>query len=115
MLTVSRKCRINGMKPEAVMIIFAIQQAERRSPCDMVIGHVRDGEHSDKSLHYVGYAVDLWLTGAVTNEEIDKVELDLKLALTPEFDIVPHYDGERFTHFHIEFQPKARLDRRVIA
>lgn len=114
MLSVSRKCRINGIQPEMIWAQVIVAQAAMGTAHDVVITHCRDGEHSEKSLHYVGYAIDVVLTGVPVEEGIDKFELDLKLGLTPEFDIVKHWDGDRFTHFHIEFQPKGSTQGRVL-
>lgn len=61
-----------------------------------------EGEHSDKSLHYVGLAVDIGLGGIdvrIHQELADKI----RAKLSPEYDVVlePY-------HIHIEFQPKTK-------
>ncbi len=114
-LSVGRKCRINGMQPEMCLALIAIQQAASNTVAHLVITHIRDGVHSDKSLHYVGFAVDVAPSEEQPPEEIDKIELDLKLCLTPEYDLVSHYDDSRFTHWHIEFQPKGSTGDRLYA
>jgi len=79
---------------------------------DSRITHIRDGKHSDGSLHYVGDALDIiWLPydplAPGVAEEI-KLELYRKLngftksaGLRGNYDIV--YES---SHFHIEYQPK---------
>lgn len=79
---------------------------------DARITHIRDGKHSNGSLHYVGDAIDVvWLPYRTLLPEVaEEIEHSLYLKLNgfpqfagllPDFDVV--YEG---SHFHIEYQPK---------
>lgn len=76
------------------------------------IVHIRDGKHSEGSLHYVGDAIDvLWLPYKSLPEDMAQEirdQLYIKLngfprtaGMVSDYDIV--YEE---SHFHVEFQPK---------
>ncbi len=79
---------------------------------DSRITHIRDGKHSEGSLHYIGDAIDvIWLPYRDLPDEMayqirDELYQMLngfpKIAgLVPDYDIV--YEK---SHFHLEYQPK---------
>lgn len=112
-LLMSDNVRLNGMKVETSVVLAVASAVANRSLSDWIVTSLKDGEHSEKSLHYIGHALDMAPIGEVTAGELDSVEVDLSRCLSKEFDIVRHYDGERFTHFHIEFQPKLSSRGRI--
>jgi hypothetical protein len=70
---------------------------------ELVVTSLKDGKHSDASLHYSGNAFDL-RTRTMTEEQLGLVYNSLKLRLKPRgFDVVLEK-----THIHVEYDPKGR-------
>jgi hypothetical protein len=100
------RARINGVKPETV---WAMERAKevmyaRGYPCYFV--SVTDGEHQDRSLHYVGQAFDFAIVD-IPPDEVSEIKADLEDAMGVEFDIVPNIPRKII---HVEFQPEKGLN-----
>jgi len=84
-----------GIKPEILAAYPTIDSAF--SPKDAVITSAVNGTHGRKSMHPLGYAIDLRIRHLVDNE-VDKIVLLLKTWLTDEYDVILEDD-----HIHLEF------------
>lgn len=115
MIRMKRQVRINGIQPEMMMAVMALMQASTKADIDITITSIRDGGHSAKSLHYVGFALDAGTDNQIYMNDAQKIATYLKMYLTPEFDVVTEHNHETFTHWHIEFQPKLGIGDRLKA
>jgi len=115
MLILTNRVRVNGIRVELTIAVCALYQAASKSPRDWYITSMKDGTHSNASLHYVGFAIDCDVVGKCEVAEIDRFELDLRCGLTPEFDLIRETKDGKFSHFHIEFQPKLSNEDRIRA
>lgn len=100
MLKFKTNVKINGIKPEACIIITVVHSIYSVHDIACEVTSVTEGKHSRTSLHYIGHAVDFGIKnlGTVFAKEILE---DIKTALTDEFDVLLEKD-----HIHVEFQPK---------
>lgn len=89
---------IRGIKAETVLAINIIHLVYSSINEHLTITSITDGEHMPKSLHYVGFALDI----RKPTSEYD-IDYDLRKCLGKEFDVVVEED-----HIHIEYQPKTR-------
>jgi len=88
-----------GIKPEILAAYSLIDAAF--SPNDAVITSAVDGKHGPKSMHPLGYAIDLRIRHIVEGEVVTvlkKIMLLLNTWLTDEYDVVLEGD-----HIHLEF------------
>lgn len=94
---------IRGITPECVMGIVVAAQVYESRGVPFVVTSVRDGRHSERSLHYAGTAFDCRLPSRYTaNPETDKKLRDeIAVALGQQFDVVLEAD-----HIHVEWDPK---------
>ena len=100
MLRLKKGVKIRGLQPEIILAAFiadGIFAAYNNSEC--VITAARDGTHMTKSLHYVGYAIDL-RTRHIPIGWREKVANQLARALGDEYDVVLEK-----THIHVEYDP----------
>jgi hypothetical protein len=94
------------MRPEGMHIINALYFAANEVNVDLYITSANDGTHSEKSLHYAGQAIDVDVVETITREQVEKVTRFIRQGLTIEYDVLAEWEGEKFSHWHIEFQPK---------
>jgi hypothetical protein len=90
-----------GLHPALVVAIFVAEDAFHtiaRANC--VVTSASDGEHSRKSLHYVGHAVDL-RTRHVPKHLHEQIRDRIAQDVGDQFDVVLEP-----THIHVEWQPK---------
>lgn len=92
--------RINGIRPELLLAIIAIDGIFTQRSQALTITAVIDGAHSRGSLHYVGMAFDA-RTRDLPPGEADEAANLARAALGEDFDVVVEVD-----HLHIEYQPK---------
>jgi hypothetical protein len=93
-----------GLKPEIAIIIPVISAMSERFHKDVILSSGIDRQHSAKSLHYVGLALDIyWDQFDSGTEESVGYQFAMQLAerLGPLYDVVIHKD-----HIHVEYQPK---------
>lgn len=103
MILIKPGVRVSGLRPELLLAIqIAHSVFNAYSERDMRITSVVDGKHSVGSLHYVGHAVDLGISGLTVKPATLKAEI--AEALGADYDVVLETD-----HLHIEFQPKEPL------
>lgn len=95
------ECRINGLEPEILFAMGIAGDVFTERGFDCLFSSALDRVHSPGSLHYVGYAVDVWPGYVVRPEIFDELATEIRARLNIEFDIVAEPD-----HVHIEFQPK---------
>lgn len=97
---------INGMQPELVPVLLALQDLAQSRNITLWVTSVTNGEHSRASLHYVGYALDVD-TNDSHKDFLPDLSVSLEIRLTHEYDVVLERgsDGQP-SHVHIEFQPK---------
>lgn len=83
-------------------MMFALLAAEgvfyRNGSREVVVTSGEDGEHMEKSLHYLGLAVDV---RRPDDAMVPFIMRGLREALGPDFDVV----DER-NHIHIEYDPR---------
>lgn len=89
-----------GLRPETVVSLFVayFTWCDFKYELPFTVTSITDGEHSRKSLHYVGFAFDLRLPPL----EVPCFVAELQQRLGYSFDVVLERD-----HVHVEFQPKA--------
>jgi len=73
--------------------------AERDNVQNFVVTSAHDGEHSPRSLHDDGLAIDLRVWG-FTEAEAKRATAEIQQRLGKRWDVV--YEG---THIHIEYDP----------
>lgn len=84
-------------------VVFALNVAERlyaKFDAECVVTSGRDGRHSDRSLHYLGRAVDL-RTRVFTANQAAALRNELADALGPQYDVILESD-----HIHLEWDPR---------
>ena len=91
---------IQGISNEMLFALQAIAPIIETYGVQFVITSCTDGEHSAKSLHYHGRAIDI-RTRDFDPADIAVVALSMRRALGAEFDVVVES-----THIHVEFDPK---------
>lgn len=107
---------INGLKPEMMFAVMAVMQASRQTDIDIYVTSACDGSHSDTSLHYIGHAMDFDAARDISQGEEALITRLIRQALPREFDLLAERDKEgKFSHWHIEFQPKRSLGLRISA
>ena len=74
---------------------------------EVVVTSVRDGQHSEMSLHYRGLAADL-RSKHLTQEQRHTALILLKRELGADYDVLLESEGKPNEHFHIEFDPKEK-------
>jgi conjugal transfer mating pair stabilization protein TraG len=67
------------------------------------ITSANDGQHSEKSLHYSGNALD-FRTKDYLGDKMALVD-SIRTALGPDFDVVLEDEGLPNEHVHLEYQP----------
>jgi len=93
-----------GLKPEITIVIPIIGMLSEQFHKEVILSSGTDREHSSKSLHYVGLAIDFYwdhFNGYDEDGAEHQLGRLLASALGPRYDVVIHG-----THIHIEYQPK---------
>ena len=97
---------VNGIRPELVPVLLALQDIALNRNITLWITSVTDGQHNRASLHYVGMALDVDTT---TDESrlLPEIAISIEVRLTDEYDVVLEHNSKgQPSHIHIEFQPK---------
>jgi len=94
---------INGLKPEILIALMIAQSVYQDYGAELVLTCGVEADHSPKSLHYVGLAIDIGISSLSRSSAV-KISSDLSAKLSDQFDIVLEND-----HIHIEFQPKENI------
>lgn len=106
MIQFTGNCRINGAKVETAIALLVVSSLSFRHAITIFVSSFNDGEHMRASLHKVGFAFDLWSTAWDAETKIERFALELREALTAEFDVVVEWTDKDSYHIHVEFQPK---------
>lgn len=91
--------QLHTLRPQALFAIQVAAFAYAAIGKDFVITSVNDGKHSQKSLHYSGYAFDCRIRH-LSDTERDYLLHMLKNNLRELYDVVLEP-----THIHIEYDP----------
>ena len=93
--------RLTELKPQILIAVNVAQATYEEVGADeMVLTSVRDGEHGEKSLHSLGYCIDIRTRDLPNNAKIIAHEL-IADRLGEEFDVILEP-----THLHIEYDPR---------
>lgn len=90
--------KLQGIRPELVMIIPVLVEVYSQLGKELVITSVLDGVHSEGSLHYSGGSLDA--RTRYFKDSGAKAARMIRSRLTKDFDVVLEK-----THLHIEYQP----------
>lgn len=94
-----------GVQPEMAIGLHALEGFFKKHGIDdLWVTSCVDGKHSQGSLHYVGYAVDIRIWEIPKDKPRWFVD-ELNKEMGKEFDCVLEPD-----HIHVEFQPKEKLN-----
>lgn len=99
MLLLKEGVRLIGMSPQINLAVNIATWVYYEHGHDCIVTSVADGEHSSRSLHYSGNAVDLRIFHLAAGES-HTITSKLREALTNDFDVILESD-----HIHIEYQP----------
>ena len=100
--------RLFGLTPEMLMGHLVVQEAMRQRNIECIVTSARDSEHSTKSKHYLGNALDYRLRHVEPFNAIDQLYKTIKTRLNPEFDVVLEGLGTEAPHLHVEYDPDFR-------
>lgn len=92
--------KLTGLQPELIIGLIVCKSVYDKFGFELVITSGLEGNHSRKSLHYTGQAVDL-RTRSMSKSTQERVIYEIRKRLTEDFDVVLEA-----THIHIEYQPK---------
>lgn len=98
--------KLVGLVPEMVLAAVIVRDcyAARDPLCSCTITSGNDSRHSDTSLHYQGRAFDFRTHDY--HGDVEKLVADIKLALSPDFDVVLEGKDTVNEHIHVEYDPK---------
>lgn len=90
-------------------LLYALWKAQiiLESYGEVTVTSIRDGQHSERSLHYRGLAVDL-RSKHLTPEQRHTALIKLKRELGSDYDVLLESEGKPNEHFHIEYDPKGK-------
>lgn len=96
---------MQGVQPETVLAIMAVNGVYTRLGYKHTVTSITDGQHSEGSLHYPGFAFDnrTWADdqGTQLSYAVKKlIAAEIRKVLTDEFDVVVES-----THIHVEHDP----------
>lgn len=108
MISFKEDVSIFGTKAEIVLAILVAERIYEKYGIELVVTSLCDGTHSETSLHYAGFAVDLRTWNIEPTEEhpalVPQIIADeIREALTADYDVVLESN-----HVHIEFQPRRK-------
>ena len=93
--------RLLGLQPQIVLALQVLRTVwEGFDIPELVITSVTDGQHSKRSLHHKGLAIDL-RTRNIGETYLSSLVAAAREALGVEFDVV--FEGD---HLHVEWDPK---------
>lgn len=103
MIAIKPGVDVKGVSTEVLLGAVILSDVFWRHGIPLVITSCRDGKHKDKSLHYIGDALDIRLPSRFnTTQGIDlKLLAEGRESLGEQYDLVLEAD-----HLHLEFDPK---------
>lgn len=96
MIAIKPGVRIAGMQTEILLAVVIAHELFREQAQTLTVTSCTDGVHKERSLHYVGRAVDLRLPTAAKERMVEQ----LAGRLGDEYDVVLEGD-----HIHVEYDP----------
>ena len=93
-----------GLSNEILLAIMVANEVYAEMRVDLVITSLADGEHSEKSKHHRGDAVDIRtrnLPGGSRGDTAKRVSDEIRARLGVHYDVVLES-----THIHIEYDPR---------
>lgn len=94
--------KLAGLSPQMALAAVIVQSVYGSASC--TITSANDGKHSEKSLHYVGNALD-FRTKDFFGDKTMLVSA-IRSALGSEFDVVFEDEGGVQEHVHVEYDVK---------
>jgi uncharacterized protein YcbK (DUF882 family) len=91
---------LQGVQWQMFDAALKVEDVYGRYGHELTITSGTDGQHSPKSLHYKGLALD-FRTRNVPQTQLPKIEREIKQALGNDYDVV--FEGD---HFHVEYDPE---------
>jgi len=101
---IKQGAKIQGLQPEMVLACILIKPILAKYKQDFVITEGTGGEHSQKSRHYIGYAVDVRTRDIANDAEKIRMSNEVRSVLGDEYYIKLHE-----THLHIQFNGSVNL------
>ena len=102
MISLDPRVSIIGIQPETIFGFLIVNEIFRDAGHALPTRSICDGDHSPKSLHYVGYAFDVTIHHLGEGDIIaSRLVEKCRSALGSEWDVVLEPK-----HIHFEFQPK---------
>ena len=90
--------KINGVQPEMLWCMMIIEPILDEYNQELILTSITDGEHSSKSRHYIGYAIDIRTWQLKQDQKTGECATRMQDALGKEFYV--HVED---THIHIQF------------
>jgi hypothetical protein len=97
--------RVRGLQPEMLLAIFVAEHEYSCNGQPLVITSIVDGEHSAKSLHYSGLAVDIRTKNLTEENQKQRVAGSIRAALGDCYEVILESIGKPNEHLHIELSP----------
>lgn len=95
---------IEGCQWQMFHAAIVAEQIYKKFGAECVITAGTDGKHMEKSLHYVGKALDL-RTNNVPGRAL-QLKVELQQALGKDYDVVLEAVGTPNEHCHVEYDPR---------
>lgn len=111
MKVIKDSASVRGLAPQvfhAWDVFNELYKDRGYSECVLTSG--TDSRHGYGSLHYVGLAIDIRSNVLKSVEEKKQILGLAQRALGSEYDVVLEDLGGRNEHYHIEYQPKTKLN-----
>jgi len=107
MIRIGLKCRLQGIRPELIVALIALEGILRKHGDVVVtISHALDGTHTRASIHYAGGALDIVFSSSLEMEVKRQIVEEFIGSVGQDFDILFEDPGEENEHIHAEWQPK---------
>ena len=98
MIRLKRGVKVQGLQPEMLLALMVAQAAFLEKAIQLVITSALDGQHSARSKHKLGYAVDLRTRDMPPGDMALNLAGKIKSALGNEYFVLLESD-----HIHIQF------------
>lgn len=106
MIRLKDSVNLNTIKPELIIGIMVLYSVMHEFNIEMVITSAADSKHSENSLHYQGYAVDIRSKHIPSRSRKFEILAIAKNLMDKQFDIILESEGEDNEHYHLEYDPK---------
>ena len=105
MLKLKNGVKAKDLQPQTVLAIAVVNDIYSKYEYDCVVTSLNDSKHSEKSLHYSGFAADFRMNNV---HEVDQKKITqlAKENLGGEYDVLLESVGTVNAHLHVEYDPK---------